>query len=128
MARGKSVKLLSQLPTNYSPDWLERFDKRTKIWRAVMPRIHALESDAGGHDNITHAKRSLIRRAAFMELLAETEEYKFTSGQPIDVGAYTQALNSMLGIYRVLGVERKMKRAPSLREYAATIDQQKGVK
>ena len=67
MARGVSTKLLTKLPQEYSPDWLERLDKRTKIWRAILPRIQRLEEDAGGTDNLDHAKRSLCRRAAFLD-------------------------------------------------------------
>lgn len=48
MARGTSTKLLATLPDNYSSNWLTRLDKRTKIVRAVLERIGALESDAGG--------------------------------------------------------------------------------
>ncbi len=117
MARGKSDKLLTQLPADYSADWLERFDKRTKIWRAVMPRIEALQADAGGVQNLTHARQSLIRRAVFLELLAETQEMRFASGVALDTGAYTQALNSLLGVYRVLGVERRSKPVKSLRQH-----------
>jgi hypothetical protein len=114
--RGKSKKLLTVLPSDYSSDWLERFDKRTKIWRAANEREAALLSDAGGEENLSHARRSLIRRAVFLELIAETQEMKFTSGKPLDIGAYTQAFNSMLGAYRVLGLERRMRRVETLRD------------
>lgn len=114
MARGVSTKLLTQLPAEYSADWLERIDRRTKIWRAILPRIQQLQEDAGGVENLTHAKRSLCRRAAFLELLCETQELKFTAGEPADVGAYTQAFNSMLGAYRVLGLERRSKPVETL--------------
>jgi hypothetical protein len=119
MARGVSTKLTTQLPEEYSIDWLEHIDKRTKIWQAILPRIQQLEEDAGGAENLTHAKRSLVRRAAFLELLCETQELRFTSGAPADVGAYTQAFNSMTGAYRMLGVERKARRTQSLQEYLA---------
>ena len=114
--RGKSKKLLTVLPPDYSTDWLERFDKRTKIWRAANERERSLLSDAGGAENLSHAKRSLIRRAVFLELLAETQEMKFTAGEPLDIGAYTQAFNSMLGAYRVLGLERRALRVETLRD------------
>jgi hypothetical protein len=116
MSRGKSEKLLAALPADYAPDWLEHCDKRTKIWRAATEREAALVSDAGGEANLTHAKRSVIRRAVFLELLAETQEMKFTAGEPLDVGSYTQAFNSMLGAYRVLGVERKARPIGRLRD------------
>ena len=117
MARGVSTKLLTQLPPQYSATWLERIDKRTKIWRALLPRIQRLEEEAGGAENLTHAKRSLVRRAAFLELLCETQELRFTAGEPADVGAYTQAFNSMQGAYKALGcLERRVKPTRTLRE------------
>ena len=114
VSRGVSTKLLAALPEAYSSEWLERMDRRTKIWRAITDRIGALESDSGGLDGLSHAKRSLIRRAVFLEMLAETQEIKFASGEAVDVGAYTQAFNSMLGAYRLLGLERKAKNAKDL--------------
>lgn len=116
MARGKSEKLLAALPADYCADWLEHADKRTKIWRAATEREAALISDAGGDENLSHARRSLIRRAVFLELLAETQEMKFTAGEPLDIGAYTQAFNSMLGAYRVLGFERRPRSVERLRD------------
>lgn len=116
MTRGLSTKLLTKLPEEYSAGWLERVDKRTKIWRAILPRIQQLEEDAGGADALSHAKRSLCRRAAFLELLCETQELRFTAGEPADVGAYTQAFNSMVGAYRMLGVERRQRPARTLRD------------
>ncbi len=116
MARGKSEKLLAALPANYSADWLKRADRRTTIWRAAIAREAALIADAGGDDALSHAKRSLIRRAVFLELLTETQEMRFTAGEPLDIGAYTQAFNSMLGAYRVLGLERRARPTEMLRD------------
>jgi hypothetical protein len=117
MARGTSTKLLATLPDNYSSNWLARLDKRTKIARAVLERIGALESDAGGADALSHARRSLIRRAVWIEALCEGHELRLASGEAIDVGALTQLTNSLLGIYRALGLERRQKRLPSVRGY-----------
>ena len=116
MARGVSTKLLTTLPAEYSPQWLKRIDRRTKIWRAILPRIQRLEEDAGGADSLTHGKQSLCRRAAFLELLCEAQEIRFTAGEAADVGAYTQAFNSMVGAYRMLGIERKARLVRSLRD------------
>ena len=116
MSRGVSEKLMAVLPPDYSAEWLEKIDKRTKVWRAVALRIGALESDSGGSESLTHAKRSLIRRAVFLELLTETQEMRFTAGESLDVGSYTQAFNSMLGAYKQLGLERRQKPARRLHE------------
>lgn len=116
MARGVSTKLMAKLPEQYSGKWLERMDRRTKIWRAISERIAQLESDAGGAEALSHAKRSIIKRAVFLELLAESQEVRFAAGEPLDAGSYTQAFNSMLGAYRVLGLERRQRPARTLRE------------
>ena len=73
MARGVSKFLSATLPKRYSRQWLERMDKRTRLWRAITDRITELESDAGGAEMLSHAKRSVMRRAVFLELLAESE-------------------------------------------------------
>lgn len=116
MSRGVSEKLLATLPEQYSADWLDNMDRRTKVWRAISDRIAALEADAGGGETLSHAKRSIIRRAVFLELLAESEEVRFSAGEQLDVGRYTQTLNSMLGAYRLLGIERRQRPIRRLHE------------
>jgi hypothetical protein len=116
MARGKSDKLMTRLPAAYRDNYLSLMDRRTKVCRAVLGRIAELESDAGGEAAITHARRSLIRRAAFIEVLIEGKEIDVATGQEIDAGTLTQLTNTLLGLYRVLGVERKARPVRRLRE------------
>lgn len=116
MSRGKSTKLLAALPDSYSADWIGKLDKRTRVARAVLDRIAELESDAGGSESLSAARRSLIRHAAWLDAVVESHELRLASGQQIDTGAYTQALNSLLGLYRLLGLERRAKKTLSLRE------------
>lgn len=116
MSRGKSTKLLATLPETYSSDWLARLDKRTKVARAVLARVTELESDAGGADALSAARRSLIRHAAWLDALVESYEMKLAAGEPIDVGAFTQSLNSLLGLLRLVGLERRQKKAITLRD------------
>lgn len=116
MARGLSTKLLVTLPDGYSTNWLKRIDKRTKVARAILNRIADLESDAGGTESLSHIKRSLIRRAAFIEAMCEHQELKLMAGQEVDVGALTQSTNTLLGLYRMLGLERRLKTVRSLRD------------
>ena len=117
MARGVSTKLKAVLPDTYRAGWLDKLDKRTKVARVIMQRIAALTSDAGGADSLSHAKLSLIRRAAFLEAICESHELQLASGQEINVGAYTQSLNSLLGLYRLLGIERVARSVRTLREH-----------
>ncbi len=116
MARGVSTKLLTTLPESWSTNWLNRLDKRTKVARAVLNRIIELENDAGGADTLTAARRSLIRHAAWLDAVVESHELRLAAGEQIDVGAFTQALNSLIGLYRLLGIERRQRPVKTLRE------------
>lgn len=116
MARGKSTKLLTTLPDDYSADWLTKLDKRTKVARAVVARIKELESDAGGAESLSTVRRSLIRHAAWLDAIVESHELRLAAGQEVDTGAYTQSLNSLLGLYRLIGLERRARKTESLRD------------
>jgi len=115
MSSKKEPKLTS-IPTRYSSDWLERIDHRTNVARAVLARITALESDAGGPDTLSAARRSLIRHTAWLDAIIETDEMRLAAGESIDIGSHTQSLNSLLGLYRMLGLERRARPAQTLRE------------
>lgn len=119
MARGVSTKLKAGLPAGYRAGWLEKLDRRTRVARAIMDRIAVLASDAGGAETLSHAQQSLIKRAVFLEAIVESHELRFASGEAIDVGSYTQALNSMLGVYRVVGIARRAKPVRTLHEHLA---------
>lgn len=110
MARGKSTKLLATLPDRYSNDWLKRLDKRTKVAQAVLAKIAQLEEDAGGAESVATVKRSLIRHAVWLDAIVEGFEMRLAAGEAADVGALTQALNSLVGLYRLIGLERKPKK------------------
>lgn len=116
MKRQRSERLLQSLPDKYTPDFVEALDRRTVVGRAITDRIAAWESDLGGADSLSHARRSLIRRAVWMEALAESHELHLAAGREIDVGAYSQAINSLLGVYRLLGIDRKARPVKRLRD------------
>ena len=116
MSRGKSKRLLTTLPDHYRAEGFKRLDKRGRVARAVLARVGELEADAGGADSLSAARRSLIRHAVWLDALVESHELRLAEGQRIDSGAYTQALNSLIGLYRLLGLERKARKTESLRD------------
>lgn len=119
MTRGKSVRLLASIPAKYAPDFMERLDKRTVLGKAVLDRYHAILVDLGGEDALTNIKRSLVRRFTWFEVMIEGMECRAAAGEAIDIGTWSQLTNSWLGIARLLGLERRTKRAQSLHEYMA---------
>jgi hypothetical protein len=117
MARGKSVRLLASIPAKYSPDFMARLDKRTVLGRAVVDRHDAIVADLGGADGLATIKQSLARRFVWFEVMIEGMECRAAAGEGVDIGAWTQLTNSWLGIARMLGLERRQKRLPSVRGY-----------
>ena len=108
------------IPQQYAADWLEKMDGRTAIARAVNERLHSLLADLGGADALSYQQRSLAKRAIWTEAVIEQSEAALARGEDVDVGRITQANNSLIGLYRVLGIERKVKDVPDLATYLAS--------
>ena len=115
MGRRAKDKRLATIPPTYTPDFVERLDARTKLARIIPARIEAIEEDLGGRDALSYFRRSLVRRVVWLEAVVETFEQNLASDRVTDLGAYTQAINSLLGIYRQLGLDRKLKTVRGLR-------------
>lgn len=116
MARGKSVRLLASIPERYAPDFMARLDRRTVLGKAVVDRYSAILADLGGEESLTNVKRSLARRFTWFEIMIEGMECRAASGEEIDIGSWTQLINSWLGIARMLGLERKAKHSSGLKD------------
>ena len=106
-----------ELPPNYSADWIEKLDGRTSLARAVSDRLAHLESDLGGHDALSYQQRSLAKRVIWMEAVIEQQEAAIARGEEVDQGKLTQAVNSLIGLLKTLGLERKAKEVPDLASY-----------
>ena len=107
----------SEIPNKYSADWLEKLDGRTTLARAVNERYESLATDLGGIDALSYQKRSLCKRAIWMEAIIEQQEAALARGQEVDQGKLTQAVNTLSGLWKTLGLERHAKDVPSLSDY-----------
>ena len=112
----------SEIPDRYSADWLQRLDGRTSIARVICDRLEELQNDLGGRDGLSYQQRSLTKRAIWMEAIIEQQELALARGEEIDQGKLTQAVNSLIGLLKTLGLERKAAEVPTLAEYIKTRD------
>ena len=101
-------------PEKYSHDWLEKLDQRTNLAKAVNERLHVLTTDLGGMEYLSYQQRSLAKRAIWMEAIIEQQEAALSRGEDIDQGKLTQAVNSLIGLLKTLGLERKTRDVPDL--------------
>ena len=105
------------LPAKFRAGFLAELDGRTELSRALRANYDAIVADIGGPGEVGHIKASLIERFCWLEAILQTLEHDLASGA-IDksdaVGKWIQAVNSLSGLAKVLGVERKAQSRPWL--------------
>lgn len=115
----KSTKLAAPPPADQRPDsdWGQLMDRRCAPFRAMQANLTALVSDLGGDPS--YAERSLAHRAICVEAWLAAREAEMAEGQAVEIGAYLQAVNVLVGLYRTLGTRRRSKPVPDLHTYLA---------
>lgn len=96
-------------------DLPERVDGRALPARTARRWLAQLYADLGGEEQLSFMERSLCRRAVAFELWLGSVDARAQSGQDVTklMAVYTQATNGLLGLYRVLGVERRQRDVPA---------------
>lgn len=112
------AKKKSSIPDKFEQGFLETLDGRTEIAKAMRERYQAMTNDLGGADRLSYAQRSLVERALWLEYWCAHQERNLAGGQlaGFDVGKWTQAANSLQGIYSKLGLQRVAQQAPGIGE------------
>ncbi|QDV87164.1 hypothetical protein [Planctomycetes bacterium TBK1r] len=99
------------------PGFLGTMDARTRLVRALKANYEAIVSDMGGPEEVSYVRNSLAERFTFLECLLESIEQDLASGK-IDrtkgLARWTQAVNSLIGLSRVIGLNRRSSNAPWL--------------
>lgn len=120
----RSDKLATMPPADQRPDsdWSAIMDKRRAPFRALHTNLNALTSDLGGDPS--YVERSLAHRAVCIEAWLAAREAEMAEGHAVEIGAYLQATNVLVGVYRTLGTKRRSKPVPDLNEYLRTKSQE----
>ena len=96
-----------QPPEVYHGGWMSRLYGRTAIAGEMENRYQALTDDLGGVMRLSYAQRSLCERALWLEFWLANMERQLASGGEFEIGKWTQACNSLQGVFAKLGLERK---------------------
>ena len=104
-------------PEQYTPNWISQLDGRYQVAQEIRQRYRRYTDDLGGESVLSYAQLSLVSHALFLQHWLHLQEKALATGQDIDMGRYTQALNSLQGLMQKLGMERKAKDVPSLSDY-----------
>jgi hypothetical protein len=89
-------------------------DGRSPWSRRYRDLIAGHVSDLGGHDTLSEAQKSLIRRASAIECELELMEGKLSQGEEIDIDVFTRSSSHLRRIFETLGIERRAKDITSL--------------
>lgn len=120
------------LPTNVPADCgpstnvLNLVDGRSAPAKLIRFAYAEICQDLGGESGLSFAQRSLIMRAANLELLVANREARLLSGELKDddefLRAYISALGMLTTIYKTLGLKRKAKDVtpPDLQTYLSS--------
>ena len=97
---------LQDVPPKFTHDWLDKLDGRTNMAKSLQQRHSALMADLGGQSALSYQRLSLTKRAIHMEALIEQQESSLARGEDVDTGKLTQSINSLIGLYKTLGLDR----------------------
>jgi hypothetical protein len=85
------------------------------LWsRRYHDLVVAHIGDAGGHDTLSAAQLSLIRRASAIELELERMEGKLSMGEEVDLDKFGRAASHLRRLWEALGLRRVPRDVTSL--------------
>jgi hypothetical protein len=97
---------------------LAELDGRTIAAKQAHATISAIESDLGGAENITTAKRQIIESAAVTTAMVADLGSRWLAGEQIDLALFCTLGNAQRRLFETIGFSRVPKNVtPSVSEY-----------
>jgi hypothetical protein len=100
------------LPGKYERGFLAKLDGRSEIAQRLRDNYEAISDDLGGVTELSHVKAALVERFVFLEAVLSKIEADMAN-HPAEtqelLGRWIQAVNSLTGLSKVLGLDRRSK-------------------
>ena len=93
----------------YSDRFLVELDGRFRPAQVLRARYDALATDLGGLNYLSYKQRSWCRRVIHLEARIEKWELALAQGKTVSVTQYLQAVNGLIGLFKLLGLKRKAR-------------------
>lgn len=110
----------TETPSRYAADWIDKLDGRTRLAQAARERLNALQADLGGVEALSYQRQSICRRVVFLEVLIEQREAELARGEEIDEARHANNINTLTGLLKAIGLDRKARDVPDLATYLAS--------
>ena len=97
------------LPEKFRAGFLSCMDGRSNLTKALRANYDQIVKDIG-EDNVGSVKATLVEKFVFLSVVLQSIEAEMVAGQISKseaISKWVQALNSLVGLAKVLGVERK---------------------
>ena len=111
-----------KLPAKCEAGFLKELDKRSVTFAQLNTAYREVMSDMGGQEGLSHVQVCLAERFCFLEFVLRGIELKIAQN-PDDstllLGRWIQGLNSLSGLSKTIGLERRAKKVVNLKEYVA---------
>jgi hypothetical protein len=110
------------LPAKYAPGFLQQLDGRTRTFEKLHQAHIEILADVGGEESLSHIQKALIERFVFLEFSLRSIEARIAqdpkkSGH--EINRWVTGLNSLLGLGKTIGLERRARKITSLSTYIA---------
>ena len=103
------------LPVRFTPRFLDDADSRIAVVRQIRKLTARLMDEAGGHESFQ--REMMCSHAAFLHVRLTTLEVEALEGGKLDWGSFIQAINSLSGVLKMLGLERRLKQVGGLKAF-----------
>lgn len=107
-------------PKRFETNFLQKLDSRTRSWKILNASFTEVCADLGGQEGLSHIQQTLCERYVFLEFFLKTMEARIAA-QPKNsaklISRWIQALNSLLGLSKTLGLERRTRQIENLQSY-----------
>jgi hypothetical protein len=98
-----------ELPVKFKAGFLAALDGRTDLAKTLRSNYDRIVEELGGRAESGHVKSALIERFCWLEAILQGIESDMANGK-VDraesLGRWIQAVNSLSGLAKVLGVDR----------------------
>lgn len=117
-ARDKLVGRGLAPPDYFRIDFLEDMDGRFRPAQRLRARYRQLITALGGMELLSPQIDSLVRRVVHLEALIEESEQARLENKPplLDIGAYLQSVNVLVGLYKAIGLKHHAKPIATLQD------------
>lgn len=110
------------LPDKYEAGFLREFDKRSVAFALLNTAYQEVMSDMGGQAGLSHVQVCLAERFVFLEFVLNAMEQKIALNPKESeglLGKWIQAINSLSGLAKTIGLERRRRSVVNLQEYVS---------